>query len=343
MSFVLLDLSSSVETVRDMRDGFFSIDELEALYEKTMVDVSEISAYVMSICAIGALLYICFKVFGPWTRGESIDFYSLLRPFVIGLVIMNFSMVPGFIDMCVKPVESYTGSLKEKGMEEYLTKTESLGKAFENYYKRVFTENSESGDGIFIKIYNVLKRLDVLSLANMAAKIAAMNAVLGVSMFLCELIVVALMVFMIVTKIVLVLLGPLVFTLAVFPKFEHGIVQWLCRYINVSLWIPIANIIGYVMQQLFVCVVYDSLISSLNSDASLASANAGAGDFGYMLMFLILSCILYCMVPRIAGWVIDGNGAGMIGEAVGGTVKSAGGAAMGATGAKVAVTKVSGV
>lgn len=324
--------------MNDTAKSLFNITDFEALYERLLGEVSEISAYVMSVCAIGALLYICFKVFGPWTRGESIDFYSLLRPFAIGLVIMNFSMVPDFIDMCLKPVEKYTASLKEDSKDDYKAKANELKDAFTNYYKRILKPD-ENADNIFEAIYNVVKKLDPVNLYGTAMKMTLMNALLVICMFLCELVVFALMVFMIVTKILLVILGPLVFTLAIFPKFDGGIKQWLCRYINVSLWIPVANIVGYVIQQLFITVIFDPVIRSLNSDASVAETSATAVGPGYMLMFFILACILYCSVPKLTGWIVDENGAGMIGGAVGGAFKTAAGAAAGYAASQIAMGK----
>ena len=40
--------------------------------------------------------------------------------------------------------------------------------------------------------------------------------------------------------IVLAILGPLVFGLAVFDGFGHTLTVWLARYINVFLWLPVA-------------------------------------------------------------------------------------------------------
>jgi uncharacterized RDD family membrane protein YckC len=47
--------------------------------------------------------------------------------------------------------------------------------------------------------------------------------------------------------IVLAILGPLVFGLAVFDGFQHTLTVWLARYINIVLWLPGANILGGIM------------------------------------------------------------------------------------------------
>src|SRR3569833_404247 len=47
--------------------------------------------------------------------------------------------------------------------------------------------------------------------------------------------------------IVLAILGPLVFGFAVFDGLQHTLTQWLARYINIFLWLPIANIFGSII------------------------------------------------------------------------------------------------
>ena len=47
--------------------------------------------------------------------------------------------------------------------------------------------------------------------------------------------------------VVLAILGPLVFGLAVFDGFQHTLTVWLARYINIFLWLPIANIFGSII------------------------------------------------------------------------------------------------
>src|SRR5665213_3862479 len=65
--------------------------------------------------------------------------------------------------------------------------------------------------------------------------------------------------------IVLAILGPLVFGLAVFDGLGHILMVWVARYINVFLWLPVANIfgsiIGKVQEQMIaldICLLYTS-------------------------------------------------------------------------------------
>src|SRR5205814_3632722 len=47
--------------------------------------------------------------------------------------------------------------------------------------------------------------------------------------------------------IVLAILGPLVFGIAVFDGFQYTLTVWIARYINIFLWLPVANIFGSII------------------------------------------------------------------------------------------------
>jgi len=47
--------------------------------------------------------------------------------------------------------------------------------------------------------------------------------------------------------IVLAILGPLVFGISVFDGLHHTLTAWIARYINIFLWLPVANIFGSII------------------------------------------------------------------------------------------------
>src|SRR5690606_11460269 len=47
--------------------------------------------------------------------------------------------------------------------------------------------------------------------------------------------------------IVLAILSPLVLGLSVFDGLQHTLTVWIARYINVFLWLPVANIFGSII------------------------------------------------------------------------------------------------
>ena len=107
--------------------------------------------------------------------------------------------------------------------------------------------------------------------------------------------------------IVLSILGPLVFGLSVFDGFQHTLAAWFARYINVSLWLPVANIFGAIIAkiQLNMMVLDGDFTSSL----------------GY-LVFMVIAIIGYMTVPNVAGFIVQPGGRDSLLNSATGAAKS---------------------
>ena len=106
--------------------------------------------------------------------------------------------------------------------------------------------------------------------------------------------------------LILAILGPLAFGLSVFDGFRHTLSAWLARYINVFLWLPVANIFG----ALIACRWNSRWYSRMGSGIQLAASGQttfGPTDAAY-LIFLVLAIVGYCTVPSIANYIVQAGG-----------------------------------
>ncbi len=118
--------------------------------------------------------------------------------------------------------------------------------------------------------------------------------------------------------IVLVLIGPFALALSVFPGFKGNLKAWIAQYINVSLYIPICNIIGFVqsmvVSECFYAPGADSMRNILSQDSSvetLSSITASTTMIQICGMLLgIIAIMLYSHVPTFANWILKGDGSG---------------------------------
>ena len=69
------------------------------------------------ICGILAFLYIGSKLWKSWAKGEPIDFYAMLRPFAVGLLIVFFNGFTYCLDALVSPVEAATVYVHDNACE----------------------------------------------------------------------------------------------------------------------------------------------------------------------------------------------------------------------------------
>ncbi len=123
--------------------------------------------------------------------------------------------------------------------------------------------------------------------------------------------------------IILAILGPLAFGLSVFDGFHHTLRHWLARYINVFLWLPVANVFGGIMGK-----IQESMLKmDIQQVNTFGDTFFSHTDMGY-LIFLIIGIIGYFTVPSIANYIMHVGG----GDALGGRVTAV---MMGATGGTV--------
>src|SRR6185312_6807164 len=97
--------------------------------------------------------------------------------------------------------------------------------------------------------------------------------------------------------IVLAILGPLVFGIAVFDGFQHSLTTWLARYINIYLWLPVANLFGAILGKIQENMTQIDLTRLQNGDISFFSAT----DIAY-IVFLVIGVVGYFTIPGIANY-----------------------------------------
>jgi len=103
--------------------------------------------------------------------------------------------------------------------------------------------------------------------------------------------------------IVLAILGPLVFGISVFDGFQHTLTVWLARYINIFLWLPVANIFGAVIAKIQELMIQLD-ISQIAEEGNTVFSST---DVGY-LIFLIIGIVGYFTVPSVANYIVNAAG-----------------------------------
>lgn len=111
--------------------------------------------------------------------------------------------------------------------------------------------------------------------------------------------------------IVLSILGPLVFGIAVFDGFQHTLTVWIARYINIYLWLPVANIFGGIIGKIQENMLKLD-ISQINQTGDTFFSRT---DMAY-LIFLIIGIVGYFTVPSVANYIVHAGGGGALTQRV---------------------------
>lgn len=300
---------------------------LEQLYDEMMPLCSNLLGVGQGIAGFAAIWYIASRVWRHIANAEPIDFYPLLRPFAIGFCIMIFPLVLAMINGVMKPTVTATASMVEgsnKAIEILLQQKEEALKSTDpwkmyvgsdgtgdrdKWYKYTHDNADPQGEGTFASIGNDIKfAMSKLSYNFRNSVKEWMSEVLQVLFEAASLCIDTLRTFQLV---VLSILGPLVFGIAVFDGFQHTLTVWLARYINIYLWLPVANIFGSIIGK-----IQENMLK-----IDIAQANEygdtffSRTDVAY-LVFMIIGIVGYFTIPSVANYIVHAGGGGALGQKV---------------------------
>ncbi len=294
---------------------------LETLYKDMLPKVGGLIKVGRAIAGFAATWYIAYRVWGHIARAESIDFYPLFRPFAIGLAIMLFPHVLGVMEGVLKPIVTGTSKMvddSDKAIAELFKKKEEAMKKSEQW--KALVGESGTGDrslwmeyahpeveneGWMEKIGNSMEFVMAKMAYNFTNDIKrVISIILQIIYAAAALCINTLRTF---NLIILAMLGPLVLGLSVFDGFHHTLNMYLARYINVYLWLPVANILGSVLGT----IQENILKMDLKNLAETGTTFFSTYDLGYII-FMLIGIIAYTTVPSIADQIVHVGGGGAL-------------------------------
>lgn len=314
---------------------FNSLHELlKTTYDEMIPLADSLIGVAKGIAGLGALLYIAIRVWSSLSRAEPIDVFPLLRPFVLGFCIMFFStFVLGTVNAILSPVVKGT----EQMVKVQSNELESLTKRRKALEYDAMMRNPETAYladqakwDEKIEEMGIIGISDAVVLAGMYAERASYNAkkwmmdmvyqLLEILFQAAGLIIDTLRTFFL---IVLSILGPVVFAIAIWDGLGGSLTAWFSRYISVYLWLPVSSILTALLTKIQVLMLKKDI--AMLEDPSFISD----GSNWYYIIFFLIGIVGYFTVPTVAGWIIEaGGGMGNYGKNVNEQAKGAGGKAM---------------
>lgn len=299
---------------------------LEQLYDEMMPLCSNLIGVGQGIAGFATIWYIASRVWRHIANAEPIDFYPLFRPFVIGFCIMIFPSVLYLINGVMKPTVTATAAMMQgsnKAIDVLLKEKEKAVKESnpwkmyvgisgtgdrDKWYKYTHDEDP-SKEGMLEGIGNDVKfAMEKVSYSFRNSVKEWVSEVLRILFEASSLCIDTLRTFQLV---VLSILGPLVFGIAVFDGFQHTLTVWLARYINIYLWLPVANIFGSIIGKIQEQMIKLD-IGQINQSGDTFFSRT---DMGY-LIFMIIGIVGYFTVPSVANYIVHAGGGGALGQKV---------------------------
>ncbi|OJW80293.1 MAG: conjugative transposon protein TraJ [Bacteroidetes bacterium 46-16] len=322
---MVLPFMSHAQGVADDMKGLHSV--LDQLYDEMMPLCSQLIGVGQGLAGFAAMWYIAARVWRHLSNAEPIDFYPLFRPFVIGFCVLIFPSVLGIINGVMKPTVTATASMVEgsdKAIAKLLQEKEDAIKKSDvwqmyvgesgngdrdKWYKYTHPNEDASDEGVFESVGNDIKFAMSKASYNFRNSVKEwMSEVLRILFEAAALCIDTLRTFQLV---VLSILGPLVFGIAVFDGFQHTLTVWLARYINIFLWLPVANIFGSIIGKIQEKMLTLDLAQIQDTGDTFFSST----DMAY-LVFMIIGIVGYFTVPSVANYIVHAGGGGALGQKV---------------------------
>ncbi|WP_316834979.1 conjugative transposon protein TraJ [Pedobacter nutrimenti] len=304
---------------------------LDKLYDEMLPMCEKLIGVGQGIAGFAALWYIGSRIWKHIANAEQVDFYPLFRPFVLGFCILFFNnAVIGVLNGVMQPVVAGTAQMVQdsnKAIEVLLDEKEKAVKE-SKFYQMYIGQNGSGDKDKWLKYTQGLKDSDPapeegffdglgndISFALAKASYNFRNSVkqwmsevLNVLFEAAALCINTLRTFQL---IVLAIIGPLVFGISVFDGFQHTLTAWIAKYLNIFLWLPVANIFGSIIGK----IQENMLKLDLSQLHQKGDTFFSSTDTGY-LIFMIIGIIGYFTVPSVAGFIVNSGGGGAFGQRI---------------------------
>ena len=310
---------------------------LRSLYDEMMPLCEDMAGVAKGIAGLGALFYVAYRVWQSLARAEPIDVFPMLRPFAIGLCIMFFpTVVLGTLSGVLSPIVQGTAQMLEAetlDMNEYREQKDKLEyEAMRNPETAYLVSNEE-----FDKQLEELgwSPEDLVTMTGMYIERSMYQMKKGVRDFFRELLELLFQAAALVIDtlrtfflVVLSILGPIAFAISVWDGFQSTLTQWICRYVQVYLWLPVSDMFSTILAKIQVLMLLSD-IERMQADPNFSLDSSD----GVYIVFMIIGIIGYFTIPTVSGWIIQAGGMGNYGRNVNQTAGKAGGFAGSVAGA----------
>lgn len=284
---------------------------------KLQGDTQSLQDGAKAIAGMGAVFFIGSRVWKHIANAEAVDFYPLFRPFVLAILIANFSWVTSFIQVLISPVMTASDRMmanSQLGIDSLIEAKQAAMKngKFWNMYvgesgtgdRDLWYEYSNPGAGEEDWLESIGNGIQfAMEKASFQLQLNAKAWISEVLQVLYQAAGLAINVIRLFYLVVLGILGPISFGMAVFDGFQHTLVQWVARYVNVYLWLPVANIFGYIINK----IQEEMLKLDISQIEEQGRSFFSSTDTAF-LIFMTVAIIGYTTVPSVANYIIYAGG-----------------------------------
>ena len=259
-----------------------------------------------AIGGIAAFFYISKRIYEQLIADNPVSVLPLLRPFALVLVITFWGPFVNLLMVPTKGLTQLSEAVYTDKKHIVKQKLDEKQQAILSTDLPLFYENEEKeaqlwdkGINLLLTTYNIMTGRAIQN----QISFYMMDAIRQLLETLFEVLVYLIAFLRTVFCILLVIFGPLVFALSNFDGFQDNYLQWIARFVNVNLYLPVALLILSLVQEILIYVL----------DMEIAQINAlpvYQPQLFYVSSLVVPVCgiIGMALVPKIASWIVQASG-----------------------------------
>ncbi|RPE13182.1 conjugative transposon protein TraJ [Chitinophaga lutea] len=257
----------------------------------------------------GALWYIGYRVYKHLAAAEAIDFFPLLRPFFLSILIGIYPLALDTLNALLEPTVIATDAIVKKSRGDINDMMDKQIEAIFNpdygelsggmnqgdikdwyQYEKKEGEDGQVSEGMQFSLGMIGDSIMwvIKAFFSWALQLVYLAAALCINVLRTFYLV------------ILGIIGPLVLAISIYDGFAHTLVIWIGRYINVFLWLPICNLIAALTNRIYAGVLF------MDADQGWTLKHSPT-DITY-LIFLFVAIYAYFSVPSIANFIVHASG-----------------------------------
>lgn len=282
---------------------------------------AKLGAFTALASLLAAILAACvlLKIAHDYMEGQGVTLWTLVRPLVLLCIVCNFNTfvatpVHGLCNIFTKSMttkvditfDQYKSMLGEGMMKSFNHGWQKTQQAVDETLEDLNAKTPEAEDkswiarkagrvmdvlgGVFCGLMNVKMSIENFVYLGLATMLISLLILLAKIVIFCQ------QVSCYIYLILMMLLGPFSFALAILPSFSNSISSWLAKYIQTCLWIPMGQLVLFINYQLM--------------NTFLTQADDA---YGFGMQWIAVACSIVCIVnvlsvPKICNYVVDSTG-----------------------------------
>ena len=285
-SFMFLLTASMESLLRDLERG---------VLETKLSALTGVATSVAAACCAISLIGIGSQ----YLKGMQFDWWNFIRPILVFILVCNFST------LVLGPIRGIAGVYNVRMAEAVGASTEEFKALFREQAEQMCHQefgddgNSETfeakeDDGSAIRFLKSVgnKLTKSFFKINEKMNLGAATILSGVMFFFLNMSVSVMVIIANLYLIIMALIGPLTFALAILTTYPGGIKLWVERYLQYTFWQPLLYTVMYIGTQIMI----------------LGNQNTSWGGFWAWCFMCIAIFTVIKQIPGIASLIIESMG-----------------------------------